>query len=331
MRLIRIALKRSQFYLCAEILRFLIPPQDGAAVQWGPAGAAAQAAAPGGAAEGGAAAGGSKQPSSTTDSSGTGGSWFGWLWGGSSGQKAEAAADHAPLVSQRSSAAAAAAAAAGMPHGTDACSIVADRAWLLLEQVCGRARLGAAACVRSSAVWASCWLGGFQTGRLLLLPHCAVQGKLVQLVQLIHSMAFLTGGLAAIMATSRPANPASQQPNGLQGGSSSTASAAPQESEEELSVDVLLGCVLAAVEELPVWEGSDVEADAVLVLELAQALQVQRWSVALAVVLVDMAVLGPFAAAHPELWTEFCAALLEVPALYFLHALAEAAVAEASE
>lgn len=61
--------------------------------------------------------------------------------------------------------------------------------------------------------------------------------------------------------------------------------------------------------------------DAVLVLGLVKELQVQRWTLALAVVLVDMSVLGPFATAQPQLWQHFCEQLLDQPELYFLHQL----------
>ena len=61
-------------------------------------------------------------------------------------------------------------------------------------------------------------------------------------------------------------------------------------------------------------------------LELAKELQVQRWTLAMAVVLVDMSVLAPFAAAQPQLWQEFCEQLLEQPELYFLHQLVGALV-----
>jgi uncharacterized protein YjeT (DUF2065 family) len=60
---------------------------------------------------------------------------------------------------------------------------------------------------------------------------------------------------------------------------------------------------------------------AMLVLDLVKTLQVQRWTLALAVVLVDMSELGPFAAAQPELWQQFCGQLLEQPELYYLHQL----------
>lgn len=53
-------------------------------------------------------------------------------------------------------------------------------------------------------------------------------------------------------------------------------------------------------------------------LELVKELQVQRWTLAMAVVLVDMSVLVPFAVAQPALWQEFCGQLLEQPELYFL-------------
>jgi hypothetical protein len=85
------ALRRGQFYLCSEILRFLIPPRESCSglVQWGPlpAGggveqqqqqqqqpshAAAIKAGPG-SGSGAAAAGGAN--------------WLSWLWGGSSDEQ----------------------------------------------------------------------------------------------------------------------------------------------------------------------------------------------------------------------------------------------------
>jgi hypothetical protein len=134
-----------------------------------------------------------------------------------------------------------------------------------------------------------------------------------------------------------------------------------------------VGCVLAAVEELPVWESSDVEQvrlaccqwlgskgaqsaskrgfeptgrlhtlraptttttttatththtqDALLLMELVQQLGAACWVVALSVLLVDMSVLGPLAAAQPQLWAAFCGQLMEQPRLYFLHQLVSA-------
>lgn len=71
--------------------------------------------------------------------------------------------------------------------------------------------------------------------------------------------------------------------------------------------------------------------DAILALELVQQLELQRWAVALAVVLVDMSVLSPFAEAQPEMWREFCGHLLEQPNLYFLHQLVGALAEEEEE
>lgn len=212
-RLIKIALKRNQFYLCAEILRFLIPPQEGSMVQWGPAGpaptstAAAGAAGtaeqvgvipPGDKAGGAAGAGGTSQHAAVMEKQPSGGSstaqgsWFGWLWGGGGGgsgkqqlavqgadkQQAEpeaaggsAAAEMQgrivavmqPLISQSSSVAAAAAAAAmGMPFGTDACAIVADRAWKLLDQVRWQQQLCRAELVYSVAAYLFTTKGSLQ-------------------------------------------------------------------------------------------------------------------------------------------------------------------------
>jgi hypothetical protein len=146
LQLIKLALKRGQFYLCAEILRFLIPPREGV-VQWGPgspidgsataardaAAAAATAALPGGIQKqlsGSAAAAGG--------SSGQGG-WFSWIWGSSGSQQQQQqqadkggkqAAAGEGLVSQASLSA-----AGSMELGSDACRIVADKAWRLLYTV----------------------------------------------------------------------------------------------------------------------------------------------------------------------------------------------------
>lgn len=142
-QLIKLALKRSQFYLCAEILRFLIPPREGV-VQWGPGSpvdgsataardTAAAAAMPGGPQKqlsGSAAA--------AAGSSGQGG-WFSWIWGSSGSQQQQPpdkggkqAAAGEGLVSQTSLSA-----AGSMEHGSDACKIVADKAWRLLYTVSG--------------------------------------------------------------------------------------------------------------------------------------------------------------------------------------------------
>jgi hypothetical protein len=117
---------------------------------------------------------------------------------------------------------------------------------------------------------------------------CAVQGKLGQLVQLIHSMSFITGGLASIMAAFRPqqdtlnslahaastaadmvvqpggmlASKQQQQQQWVVAGEAATAlsvAAVAAEAEDDVTVDILIECVLAAVEELPVWESTDVE------------------------------------------------------------------------
>lgn len=143
-QLIKLALKRGQFYLSAEILRFLIPPREGV-VQWGPgspvdgsataardAAAAAAAAMPGGPQKqlsGSAAA-------AAAGSSGQGG-WFSWIWGSSGSQQQQQpdkggkqGAAGEGLVSQPSLSA-----AGSMEHGSDACKIVADKAWRLLYTV----------------------------------------------------------------------------------------------------------------------------------------------------------------------------------------------------
>lgn len=102
----------------------------------------------------------------------------------------------------------------------------------------------------------------------------------MQLVQLIHSMSFLTGGLASIMAAFRPqqgslnlAHAAStaadlsagvvlaskQQQQQQWAAASEAAVLAAAADEGPVTVDVLIGCVLATVDELPVWESTEVE------------------------------------------------------------------------
>lgn len=356
-QLIKMALKRGQFYLCAEILRFLIPPREGV-VQWGPcsppgssAGASKEAAA---AAATGAKSGPPRQPSGSAEAGQAG--WFSWLWGssGASQPQQQQPADKAGKGLAGSGAGAVDAIAAGYPgeggllnqsslpasasleHGSDACKIVADKAWRLLFQV-GLTRVSAGAGhqpvlylegreAQQYTVWGAgrglrglvaqavrapgsvLSRAGICRPRLLAaIPdhtrHPCVaarhrcrpaaaswsQGKLGQLVQLIHSMSFLTGGLASIMAAFRPQQDAAslahapssaaemaaaaagggllaskqqqqQQWAGAgEAGALSAAAAAVGEEEGEVTVDVLIECVLAAVEELPVWESTDVE------------------------------------------------------------------------
>lgn len=68
-----------------------------------------------------------------------------------------------------------------------------------------------------------------------------------------------------------------------------------------------------------------------MLLELVRQLGVLRWAVALAVLLVDMSVVGPFAVEQPKLWSDFCGQLLEQPELYFLHEVVAALAAAGSQ
>jgi hypothetical protein len=71
--------------------------------------------------------------------------------------------------------------------------------------------------------------------------------------------------------------------------------------------------------------------DAGTLLQLVQALALQRWCIALAVLLVDTTVLAPFAAAHHALWSSFCQQLQEQPDLYFLHEVVGALAAAGAQ
>ncbi|KAF8071370.1 R06F6.8 [Scenedesmus sp. PABB004] len=293
--LVAAALRRGQFYLVAEILRFLIPPRESSSgvVQWGPA-APAPAPAPAPEQQAPQAAAQQAEAQAAAPASG-GGSWLGWLWGGGGGggaqqaQQAAHAGDQGVLTPRVGSMSAAGhyrqslagagsgvewqglsgggtAAAAGAAPGGDACRVVAERGWALLEQ-----------------------------------------GKLVSLAQLSGAMAFLTGGLAGVMAAFRPAAGA-----GAAAAAAATAEAPPSAGE-------LLDAVGVAVEELPVWESAEVEADAAGLLDLCRALGARCWALALAVLLVDVSVLAPYAAEAPHEWAAFCGRLAAAPQLYFLH------------
>jgi hypothetical protein len=108
--LIATALKRGQFFLVAEILRFLIPPRESSSglVQWGPAGpptplAAAAAEAPGAATTQQQQQRLQKQPSADKTAAAAAGSssggWFGWLWG--SGGSSSSSGSNAGQAQQR--------------------------------------------------------------------------------------------------------------------------------------------------------------------------------------------------------------------------------------
>ena len=64
--------------------------------------------------------------------------------------------------------------------------------------------------------------------------------------------------------------------------------------------------------------------DATKLLALCQELEVQRWALALAVLLVDMPTITPFAQDQPAMWGEFCQRLKSSPTFYFLHDIVDA-------
>lgn len=70
--------------------------------------------------------------------------------------------------------------------------------------------------------------------------------------------------------------------------------------------------------------------DATLLLQLVESLHLAKWRIALAVLLVDMSIIGPFVAEQPQLWRTFCGQLLEQPELYFLHEVVGALAAAGS-
>ena len=92
LRLVRASLKKAQYVLCAEILRFIIPPGDpalGGGANGGKATLAAASAAAAAAAAAGVMGGG--HAGGVEQSGGSSSSWFGWLWGGTSGTSSSSA------------------------------------------------------------------------------------------------------------------------------------------------------------------------------------------------------------------------------------------------
>jgi hypothetical protein len=64
--------------------------------------------------------------------------------------------------------------------------------------------------------------------------------------------------------------------------------------------------------------------DATKLLALCQELEVERWALALAVLLVDMPTITPFAQTQPAMWGDFCQSLKSSPTFYFLHDIVDA-------
>jgi hypothetical protein len=173
LKLVAAALKRSQYSLVAEILRFLIPPGDNGAPSLarhasGSVGGGAPQQQQGG--EAGGSNGSTASGAAAAAANGGSGGWFSWLWGGSSaggdarpaGTSGSSGAD-SPLgnggaavgeggrsssgggggYSRRSSSMSrpgggapweGSSAGDGSP-GLDACHLVAEHAWALLDQV----------------------------------------------------------------------------------------------------------------------------------------------------------------------------------------------------
>ncbi|KAI8463229.1 MAG: hypothetical protein J3K34DRAFT_462531 [Monoraphidium minutum] len=286
LRLVRLTLRRAQYGLAAEILRFTLPPAWKAPT---PEPAAAPAAPGGG--------GGGKGAPQVARSASTG--WLGWLWGGGGGGgggqepkqrlRARVSGDAAggdgggadgwagpPAAGRMGSRLAAGGTGGGAEIAEEACLLVSDHAWMLLEQA-----------------------------------------KLAQLAQLLAAMSFLPAGLRGLMAAHRGA-PAAPAPAGAGAEWWAAGGEAPPAPED------LADAVVAAVGELPVWEGPGVEEDAAAVLALCRALGAAKWAAALGVLLADMPTLAPFAAAHPGLWAGACGRLRARPELRFMGDLLDA-------
>lgn len=280
-RLVQAALKTSQFYLVAELLRFLMPPGecDAALLTNRPSQQAElafdvnlpdaqqegeeQSASDATAVPSKPTAVDSAGPTADKGSSSYIGWLSGWLWSSSSAQspapqasttQAEGGAGPEQKVAEveqqdRED--------PSLVPANTACQIIAEYAWSLLDQ-----------------------------------------GKLAALAQLTLAMAFLSGGLGAMMV--------------------SHGDERQQEPLEAVTSMSLFSALGRAVQELPVWEGEETEQSAVCLHELCSQLHCWSWRVALAVLTVDLQVIGEVKSARPEMWQELTSLLRSEPAYYYL-------------
>ncbi|GBF93019.1 hypothetical protein Rsub_05630 [Raphidocelis subcapitata] len=328
LRLVAGTLRCAQYGLCAEILRFIRPPgfkargtaaAGGGAATTPPAPAAVTFGGAGGGGGGGAAArlrrfgcmpAYSPQPAPAEAAAEGGSSWLGWLWGG--GADSPAALSHPSGLHVRTGhggdgdagggggvvwggwlASDGGAATAGAEQ---ACHMISDHGWLLLQQ--GKHAQLARLCAAMAFLQ-----GGLaslmQAYRDSWAPKPPQQQQQPQ-------------PPARRAAPARGAAPAAAA---ARGGAWWPADEPPPATEE------LVAAVVDAVTELPVWESHAVEEDALSVLALSRALGATKWGVALGVLLVETELLDPFAAAHGDTWAAFCAALAAEPRLHFMRDL----------
>lgn len=165
-------------------------------------------------------------------------------------------------------------------------------------------------------------------------------GRLCDLVRLQAAVCFLPGGLKQIMeegrlnramlrrassSSSRPTSPIltpnpSPRQSEVQGGLGNGAGAA------EISAVELLSSLALAVEELPVWSGPDVEAEAHEAHALVRNLpgpEAASWSLALAVLLADATEVQAFKARQQKAWTNFVSLLKGDPTFSYMYDLVD--------
>ncbi len=322
LRLIRASLRQGQYFLCAEILRFIVPPGEMdtflGMCDGGPAEQQQQQQQRRPEEE-------EQQQQQQQQQQPAGGgylSWLSWFWGGS------ASAPEPPKPEEQQAAAAAALQASGArpperlaPHS----SAAARQRGASAEH--GTYTASAAPARRDSApdqqqAQQQQQEGGGGGGGEGITPGvhaCQLvadhawalldQGQLGALAQLHQAMAFLSGGLLRLMRAFTDPLAAVGGAGGAGGGGTS-------------AVD-LLSALSSAVRELPVWESEAVEHNALRVLELCGALHMEAWTLAVGVLLVDMAVVLPFREAQPGVWQEFAEQLRADGSFYFLHEIVD--------
>lgn len=116
-------------------------------------------------------------------------------------------------------------------------------------------------------------------------------GKVGALAQLSLAMCFLPGGLANLM---------------LQRQEESVSGTASMSGSDSVSAPDLVSALHIILQDLPIWEGDEVERAAESLMQVYKALDATPWHVALAVLMVDAECALAFRTLHPDVWEEFC-------------------------
>jgi hypothetical protein len=304
LRLVRAALRRGHYGLSAEILRFMMPP--GFKVPGSsPGGSGAFAAPP-------------------PPERAAGGGWLSWLWSFGGGGGDAAAPPRRPRASSGGGGGPRSSSSGGGPAAEEACHAVSDHGWLLLES----GRHAALAQLLGAMAFLPAGLPGlmaaYRASYLGLGPPDGGGGGAPD--------GGAPGGAGAWWARGEGApgeeevaaalvdavgelpvweGPGVEEVRRGQGGAAGVAGRAP-------AGGTLTRCRRHVSAHPATPPTAPPPQDAAAVLRLCSSLGATKWTLALALLLVDTDTLGPFAAAHPELWGRLCGRLEAEPRLAFM-------------